>query len=70
MITIKRTLPSGLECEYHIPQDMQHLIRIEYPLPVDIGYVSLGQDYPGVVYIDGGDSDWPEMVWHLDCYCD
>lgn len=39
-----------------------------YPVPANIGYVSLGQDYAGVVYIDSADVDAPEMVYHLDCW--
>lgn len=37
-----------------------------YPLPVDIGHVSLGDTYPGVVYVNNADEDNPEMVWYYE----
>ena len=35
-----------------------------YPLPTTIGYVSLGQDYQGIVYIDHANAD--DWVWAWD----
>lgn len=41
-----------------------------YPLPTDIGRVSLGQDYPGVWFIDNANQDDPVMVWQYDTWCE
>lgn len=37
-----------------------------YPVPANIGYVSLGQDYRNVVYIDDADAEDPVMVYCYD----
>lgn len=49
--------------------DLKYIIGDKPPNylpPVDIGRVSLGQDYVDVVYIDSADEEDPEMVWYFD----
>lgn len=44
------------------------LLPPHYPLPVNIGRVSLGTDYRGVWFIDDADQDDPVMVWKYDTW--
>ena len=37
-------------------------------VPVDIGRVSIGTDYAGIVFIDSADSDDPVMVYCYDTW--
>jgi hypothetical protein len=44
------------------------LMKPNYPVPANIGRVSLGTDYPGVWFIDDADQDDPVMLWSYDTW--